>query len=123
MATDIIETEARPELMCDPLRVDQVIQSRHKYVLASPRLVSLEHDGEVFQLVLPDYCPACEFLVTSATGEWLFLIVRWPPRHDGESFGGAVVVARRQGDGAYVTELWHETHGAFMVRSSLGAVA
>ena len=120
MATDISERASRPATMTDPLRVDQVIDSRHKYVSATSHVVTVEHAGEELQLMLPDHCPACDFLVTSAVDDWLFLIGRWRPSHDGENYAGAVVVARRQEDGVYATELWHETYRSFVMRASLG---
>ena len=77
--------------------------------------------GEELQLVVPSHGRACDFLVTSAADDWMFLIGRWRPTHDGESYGVVVIVARRRDDGVYATELWHETHRSFVMRASTGA--
>ena len=116
MPTDMIGHETRFETMPDSLRVDHLIDSRHKYVSATPHFVTVEHDGELLRLALPSNCPVCDFLVTSALGDFLFLIGSQRPGRGGETYRGAVVVARRQDDGVYVTELWHETHLSFVMR-------
>jgi hypothetical protein len=101
------------------LRVDQVLESRHKFVSSRPGIVELEHAGRRLRLVLPLDCPACDFLVTVAAEDRLFLIGRQRAPQDDPSGRGAIVIARRRGDDLYVTELWHETYGSFLRRSGL----
>jgi hypothetical protein len=116
MATNLIERYARLETSTETLRVDQVIDSRHKFVAATPHVVMVEHEGEDLRLALPSHCPACDFHVTSSVGDFLFLIGSQRPGRDGESYRGALVVARKRRDGIYATELWHETHLSFVMR-------
>jgi len=85
-------------------------------VSATPHFVTVEHDGEDLRLALPSHCPACDFHVTSAVGDFLFLIGSQRPGCDGETYRGAVVVARKRKDGVYATEFWHETHLSFVMR-------
>ncbi len=116
MAMNLIEREANSRTKTDPLRVDHVSDSRHKFVSATPHVVTIEHDGQDIELALPSQCPVCDFHVTSAVGDFLFLIGSQRPGRDGETYRGAVVVARRRKDGIYATELWHETHLSFVMR-------
>jgi hypothetical protein len=116
MATDLMEREASSRTKTEALRVDQVSDSRHKFVAATPHVVTVEHDGEDIRLALPSHCPPCDFHVTSSAGDFLFLIGSQRPGHDGETYRGAVVVARRRKDGVFATELWHETHLSFVMR-------
>ena len=116
MATDLIECEVNSKTMTETLRLDHVIESRHKFVSATPHVVTVEHDGEDIRLALPSHCPPCDFHVTSTIGDILFLIGSQQPGRDGETYRGAVVVARRRKDGVYATELWHETHLSFVMR-------
>jgi hypothetical protein len=115
-AANLIEREASSKTKTETLRVDQVSESRHKFVSATPHVVTVEHDGEDIRLVLPSHCPACDFHVTSAVGDFQFLIGNQRAGRDGETYRGAVVVARRRKDGVYATELWHETHLSFVMR-------
>ena len=101
------------------LRVDQVLESKHKFVSSRPGIVEIEDVGRRVRLVLPIDCPACDFLVTVAADDWLFLIGRQRAPQDAPSGGGAIVIARRRGDDLYVTELWHETYDSFLWRSGL----
>ncbi len=116
--THLTEHEAGFDTRHDTLRVDHVIDSRHKYVSATPHFVTVDHAGKSHQLALPRDCPACDFLVTSAIGDFLFLIGSQRPGRGGETYRGAVVVARKRKDGVYATELWHETHLSFVMRVS-----
>ena len=99
-------------------RADLVMESKHKYVFYTPEIVEFEHAGRRARLVLPIGCPECDFLVTVAADDWLFLIGRRRAPQDAPS-GGALVIARRHGDDLYVTELWHETYDSFLGRSGL----
>jgi hypothetical protein len=101
------------------LRIDQVLESKHKFVSSRPGIVEFEHAGRRLRLVLPIDCPACDFLVTVAAADWLFLIGRQRAPQDASSGGGALVIARRCAHDLYVTELWHETYGSFLWRSGL----
>jgi hypothetical protein len=116
MVTELSELEARFRTTTDMLRVDHLYDSRHKYVSATPHLVKVEHHGEKVRVALPSHCPDCDFHVTSAVGDFLFLIGSQQPGRDGETYRGALVVARRRQDGIYATELWHETHLSFVMR-------
>ena len=58
------------------LRVDQVLESKHKFVSSRPGIVEFEYAGRRLRLVLPIDYPACDFLVTVAAEDWLFLIGR-----------------------------------------------
>jgi len=116
MVTELIEREARSKTTTDTLRVDHLIDSRHKYVSATPHVVTVEHQGEDLRLALPSHCPACDFYVTSTVGDFLFLVGSQQSGRAGETYRGAVVVARRRKDGIYATELWHETHLSFVMR-------
>ena len=116
MATDLIEREANTRTMTETLRVDHVLDSRHKFVATTPHVVTVARDGEDIQLALPSHCPACDFSIISALGDLLFLIGSQRPGRDGETCRGAVVVARRREDGIYATELWHETYLSFVRR-------
>ncbi len=116
MTSNVIERETDTKMKADTLRVDHVSDSRHKYVSAAPHIVTVEHDGEEIRLALPSHCPACDFHVTSAVGDFLFLIGSQQPGRDGETYRGAVVIARKRKDGVYATELWHETHLSFVMR-------
>jgi hypothetical protein len=100
-------------------RVDRVLESKHKFVLYTPEIVEFEYAGQRFRLVLPIECPACDFLLASTTDDWLFLIGRQREPQEDRSHRGAIVIARRREDDLYVTELWHETHESFMMRSGL----
>jgi hypothetical protein len=101
------------ELPSYELRVDQVLESKHKFVSSKPGIVEVEDVGRRARLVLPIDCPACDFLVTVAADDWLFLIGRQRTPQDAPSGRGAIVIARRRGDDLYVTELWHETYDSF----------
>src|SRR5271165_4118022 len=46
MATNLIEREASSKTKTETLRVDHVSESRHKFVSATPHVVTVEHDGE-----------------------------------------------------------------------------
>src|SRR5271165_146692 len=116
MPTQATARESSHKTTTEQLRVDHVIDSRHKYVSATPHLVTVEHEGEDLRLALPNHCPACDFHVTSSVGDFLFLIGSQRPGRDGETYRGAVVVARKRHDGVYATELWHETHLSFVMR-------
>lgn len=116
MATKLIGREARSRTGTEQLRIDHVIDSRHKFVSATPHFVTIKHHGEDIQLALPSHCPDCDFHVSSAAGDLLFLIGSQRPGPDGKAYGGAVVVAKRRKDGVYATELWHETHLSFVMR-------
>ncbi len=119
MATKLIDRETRSTRQstgAEQLRVDHVLDSRHKFVAAAPTYVTVEHEGEDLRLALPSNCPECDFHVKGAVGEFLFLIGSQHPGRDGETYRGAVVVARRRSDGVYATELWHETHLSFVMR-------
>jgi len=116
MATNLTEREASSKTKTETLRVDHVSESRHKFVSATPHFVTVEHDGEDLRLALPSHCPACDFHVTSAVGDFLFLIGSQRPGCDGETYRGAVVVARKRKDGVYATEFWHGTHLSFVMR-------
>jgi hypothetical protein len=100
-------------------RVDRVLESKHKFVLYTPEIVEFEYAGQRARLVLPIDCPACDFLVTAAADDWLFLIGRQRELQDDRSSRGAIVIARRREGDLYVTELWHETHDSFLMRSGL----
>ena len=100
-------------------RVDQVLESKHKFVSSKPGIVEFEYAGRRLRLVLPIDCPACDFLVTVAAEDWLFLIGRQCAPQDAPSVRGAIVIARRRADNLFVTELWHETHDSFLWRSGL----
>jgi hypothetical protein len=117
-ATDLLEREPKHDRANESLRVDFLLESRHRFVSATPRFVTVEHGGQEFQLALPSHCPDCDFVVTSATDDMLFLVGSQRPDHDGEKHRGAVVVARRARNGVYHTELWHETHRSFVKRMS-----
>lgn len=101
------------------LRVDQVLESKHKFVSSRPGIVEFEDAGQRARLVLPIDCPACDFLVTVAADDWLFLIGRQRAPQDAPSGRGAIVIARRRRGDLYVTELWHETYDSFLWRSGL----
>jgi hypothetical protein len=101
------------------LRVDRVLESKHKFVSSRPGIVELEHAGRRLRLVLPLDCPACDFLVTVAAEDRLFLIGRQRAPQDDRSGRGALVIARRREGDLYVTELWHETYDSFLWRSGL----
>ncbi len=107
------------ELPSYELRVDQVLESKHKFVSSRPGFVEFEHAGRRARLVLPIDCPACDFLVTVAAEDRLFLIGRQRAPQDAPSVRGAIVIARRRVDNLFVTELWHETHESFLWRSGL----
>jgi hypothetical protein len=118
--TGIAERERRPETTTDSLRVDHLLESRHKFVSATPHVITVEHHGQQLRLALPSHSPACEFIVTSATDDLLFLIGSQRAGRDGDKHRGAVVVARRAKNGVYLTELWHETHLSFVTRIHRG---
>ena len=101
------------------LRVDQVLESKHKFVSSRPGIVEFEYAGRRLRLVLPIDCPACDFLVTVAAEDWLFLIGRQRAPQDAPSVRGAIVIARRRADNLFVPELWHETYDSFLWRSGL----
>jgi hypothetical protein len=103
----------------DKLRVDQVLESKHKFVLYTPAIVEFEYAGQRARLVLPIDCPACDFLATAAVDDWLFLIGRQRELQDNQSSRGAIVIARRREGDLYVTELWHETQDSFLMRFGL----
>ena len=116
MVTDLREREKRYRATTDILRVDHVSDSRHKYVTAAPHVVKVKHIGEDLLVALPSHCPPCDFHVSSAAGDFLFLIGSQQPGRDGETYRGALVIARLRKDGIYATELWHETHLSFVMR-------
>lgn len=118
--TDILEHEPRLDRAIDSLRVDYLLESRHRFVAATPRFITVEHGGQELRVAVPSQCPDCEFIVTSAVDDLLFLVGSQRPDHDGEKHGGAVVVARRATNGVYLTELWHETHRSFRKRICRG---
>ncbi len=120
MAVDLIDRRASVKTITDMLRVDHLIDSRHKFVAAAPHVVTVEHDGEDLRLALPSQCPPCDFRVTSAVDDFLFLIGSQRPGREGENCQGAVVIARKGQDGIYATELWHETHVSFVKRVRVG---
>jgi hypothetical protein len=120
VATSTVDREARHEKASDSLRVDHLVESRHKFVSLSPHVITVEHGGQHLRLALPSQSPACEFIVISATDDLLFLIGSQRNGRDGEKNRGAVVVARRAKNGVYLTELWHETHVPFVTRIRRG---
>lgn len=102
------------------LRFDRLLKSKHKYLCTTPRMVELEHDGRTIRLLVPEDHPSCDFLVMAAADEWLFLIGRQrPTSEDGWNYAGAIVVARHRDEDVYVTELWHETYGSFLMHTGL----
>jgi hypothetical protein len=102
------------------LRFDRVLKSKHKYLCSMPEVIELEHEGRTIRLMVPDDHPQCDFLVTAAAEDWLFLIGRQRPAHEESwNYAGAIVVARKRSDDVYVTELWHETYGSFLMRTGL----
>jgi hypothetical protein len=115
MATDTASTATLDlDVTIDPLRVDIVRDSRHKFTLREPRIVEVEHAGQGLRLVLPADCPDYDFLLTSAAADRLFLVGRQRESQDNGYRGGAVVIARRCEDDLYVAELFHETYAAFI---------
>jgi hypothetical protein len=118
IATQLSDHEPAYETTTDSLRVDHLIDSRHKFLSPSSRVITVEHCGKNLRLALPSHSPACDFHVTSASDDFLFLIGSQRPGRGGETYRGAVVVARKGKDGVYATELWHETHLSFVMRVS-----
>ena len=116
LRSQVVEGDQGSRTKTDMLRVDHLIDSRHKYLSPDPQTVVVEHEGEEYQLALPKNSPACDFLLSAVTGDFLFLIGSQHPGRDGETYRGALVVARRREDGIYATELWHETHLSFVMR-------
>lgn len=117
MATHTTESKASLDVAAELVRVDQLIDSRHKTVAARPRMVTVEHEGEDLRVALPAHCPAADVMVTSTSGDLLFLIGRVQPDHDNETDYGVLLVGRRGEDGTYATLLWHETLLSFLSRS------
>ena len=118
ITTEIADHDPTFEPTAESLRFDHLIESRHKFLTATPEVITVEHGGRKLRLALPSHSPACDFLVTSAEDDFLFLIGSQRPRRGGETYRGAVVVARKGEDGVYKTELWHETHLSFVMRVS-----
>jgi hypothetical protein len=116
VATDILEPEPKADRGVDSLRVDYLLESRHRFVSATPRFITVQHGGQDLCVAVPSHCPDCDFIVTSASGDLLFLVGSQRPDHDGEKHRGAVVVAHRAKNGVYLTDLWHETHRSFVKR-------
>ncbi len=102
------------------LRFDRVLNSKHKYLCSMSEAIELEHDGRTIRLLVPGDHPPCDFLVTAATDEWLFLIGRQRPTDEDDwGYAGAILIARKRGEDLYMTELWHETYGSFLMRTGL----
>jgi hypothetical protein len=115
-ATEVLEKERTVDWMIDSLRVDYLLESRHRFVSSAPRFITVEFGGEELQVGVPNHCPDCDFIVTAAVDDLLFLFGSQRSDHDGEKHRGAVVIARRARNGVYLTELWHETHRSFVKR-------
>ncbi len=94
LRSQVVEGDQGSRTKTDMLRVDHLIDSRHKYLSPDPQTVVVEHEGEEYQLALPKNSPACDFLLSAVTGDFLFLIGSQHPGRDGETYRGALVVAR-----------------------------
>lgn len=82
---------------------------KHECFDYTPRWEVVELDGRAIRLALPYYLPGFTVRAWAERGDLLFLLFQLHQRWADE-FLGAVVVARKTGETAYATIIWHELY-------------
>ena len=94
----------------DKLWIDQL---RHKHECFTydrySRQVEIEHDGQRYSVLMPDYEAPIHIRHVAQSGELLFLLGRHEQTFADEH-SGWMAVARRRDDGVFVVHIWHELY-------------
>lgn len=84
-----------------------MLWEKHECFHHPARSETVALDGRTIRLWLPEYTPGFTVRAWAERGDLLFLLFQLDERY-ADAFLGAVVVARKTGEDAYTTVVWHE---------------
>jgi hypothetical protein len=87
--------------------IDQVFEKHECFTYDNHSILRIPHEGREIEVVVPEYLPATEILLTAEKDGFLFCFGRTDIEHN-HGHIGALIMAKKVADNRYESGVWHE---------------